>query len=106
MTVTWTAAANITSPLTGPLPIVISTYVNQAGFLATAVCTADAATGTFTIPPYALLGLPPTGGGAFLGFRPHGLMPSGFALFSANGLDLGIIQSFADDFALSNFSLR
>ncbi|MBZ5607075.1 MAG: hypothetical protein LAP38_02365 [Acidobacteriia bacterium] len=106
MTVTWTAGANITSPLSGPLPIVLSTNTNPGGFLATLVCTADAAKGTFTIPPYALLGLPPTGGGAFLGFRPHDLMPSGIALFSANGLDLGIVESFADDFALSNFSLR
>ena len=106
MTVTWAAGANISGPLTGPLPIALTTFVSQLGFLATAICTADAATGTFTIPPYALLGLPATGGGANLGFRPHALMPAGSALFSADGLDAGIIQSFADDFALSGFSLH
>ena len=111
MTVSW-AAANGSPALTGSLPIVLSTAISfsdgnsTGGFLATAVCTADAAAGTFTIPPYALMGLPGTGGGAYLGFRPRDLLPSAMALFSANGLDVGIVQAFRDDTVLNNFNLR
>lgn len=74
---------------TGSIPLLLSVGTAKGDFIA-AACTVVAGAGTFTIPPYALLALPSSGG--FLTFRTGDVRPAGSALFSASGLNLGIAQ--------------
>ncbi len=74
---------------TGLVPLVLSVSTEKGDFTA-AVCTVLASAGTFTIPAYALLALPSSGG--FLTFRTGDVRPAASALFSASGLNLGIAQ--------------
>jgi hypothetical protein len=76
---------------TGPIPLALMNHVG-AGSGRTANCTVLASDGSFTIPPYALLALPPTNG-TILTFRPGDVRPAASALFSASGLNLGIVQA-------------
>jgi hypothetical protein len=84
---------------TGSVPLVLSVAVGKGPgasapedlIYTAANCTVLASAGTFTIPAYALLALPPTDG-TFLTFRPGDSRPTGSALFSASGLNLGIAQ--------------
>jgi hypothetical protein len=75
---------------TGSVPLVLTAGTN-AGDITAAACTVLASAGTFTIPAYALLALPSTGGTS-LTFRPGDLRPVASALFSASSLNLGVVQ--------------
>jgi uncharacterized protein (TIGR03437 family) len=75
---------------TGSVPLVL-TAATALGDITAAACTVLASAGTFTIPAYALLALPSTGG-TYLTFRSGDLGPAASALFSASGLNLGIAQ--------------
>jgi hypothetical protein len=82
---------------TGPIPLILSTGIpsntNPGNLTFAAVnCTVLASARTFTIPPYALLALPPVGGGGLLIFGPGDLRPLASGVFSASGLNLGIAQ--------------
>ena len=82
---------------TGPIPLILSTAIgtptDPTNLVYTAAnCTVLASAGAFTIPPYALLALPPVGGGGLLIFGPGDLRPLASGVFSASGLDLGIAQ--------------
>ncbi len=82
---------------TGPIPLILATAIpskTDPGNLTYAAvnCTVLASAGTFTIPPYALLALPPVGGGGILIFGPGDLRPLASGVFSASGLNLGIAQ--------------
>jgi len=69
--------------------IQITGATDQSGTVgATAVCNVAASTGTFTVPAYALLPLPPTSYGGVL-FQPL----SAPQALSANGLNLGVIST-------------
>jgi uncharacterized protein (TIGR03437 family) len=83
------------SGATGPMPMILSAAIgsptDQGNLIYTAAnCTVLASVGTFTIPAYALLALPSTGG--FLTFGPGDLRPLASGVFSASGLNLGIAQ--------------
>ena len=78
---------------TGSIPLIlgISSPTDQGNLTYTAAsCTVLASAGAFTIPAYALLALPSTGG--FLTFGPGDLQPLTSGVFSASGLNLGIAQ--------------
>jgi uncharacterized protein (TIGR03437 family) len=82
---------------TGPIPLILSTAIgtrtDPTNLIYTAAnCTVLASTGSFTIPAYALLALPPVGGGGLLIFGPGDLRPLASGVFSASGLNLGIAQ--------------
>ena len=82
---------------TGPIPLILSvaigTPTDPGNLIYTAAnCTVLASAGSFTIPPYALLALPPVGGGGLLIFGPGDLRPLASGVFSASGLNLGIAQ--------------
>src|SRR3974390_3057779 len=82
---------------TGPIPLILSTGIPspaEQGIVPFAAvnCTVLASAGAFTIPAYALLALPPVGGGGLLIFGPGDLRPLASGVFSASGLDLGIAQ--------------
>jgi uncharacterized protein (TIGR03437 family) len=82
---------------TGPIPLVLSaaigTPTDPGNLIFTAAnCTVLASAGSFTIPAYALLALPPVGGGGLLIFGPGDLRPLASGVFSASGLNLGIAQ--------------
>ncbi len=80
---------------TGPIPLILSTPIpSHQGVVSYAAvnCTVLANAGTFTIPAYALLALPPVGGGGLLIFGPGDLRPLASGVFSASGLNLGIAQ--------------
>jgi len=82
---------------TGPIPLILSTSIgtptDPTNLIYTAAnCTVLASAGSFTIPPYALLALPPVGGGGLLIFGPGDLRPLASGVFSASGLNLGIAQ--------------
>jgi hypothetical protein len=99
LAVTWNPGG-----LTGTVPIALSAWTDKTPW--TAICTALASNGTFTIPPYALLALPSTNG-TLLSFRPGGLWSVASALFSASGLDAGIVQaSTSDDVEIGGFILQ
>ena len=90
MNVTWNAGG-----ATGPMPLVLSTNVgtptDQVDLIYTAAnCTVLPGAGSFTIPAYALLALP--GSGGFLTFGPGDLRSLASGVFSASGLNLGIAQ--------------
>jgi uncharacterized protein (TIGR03437 family) len=73
---------------------------------ATAVCEAPASAGRFTIPPYVLLALPP---GNFTGFffaLGDFAGPATTAAFTANGLNVGIAQTFVDAAGFGGFVLQ
>ena len=89
---------------TGTIPLVLSAHTPKVG--AAVACSVLASDGTFTIPPYALLALPSTGGGAFLSFGPGDLLPIGSAGFTASGLNLGIAQVAIQNAPAFNFSLQ
>jgi uncharacterized protein (TIGR03437 family) len=88
MMVTWNGGTgNVQIVVNGPLD---NTYTNGR----VAFCTAAASAGTFTIPPYVLLALPPSNPPAF---------SSGFILtsvtktpFSASGLGAGVVEAYSD----------
>ena len=98
MTVAWSP-----NGATGPVPLVLTGTSDKGDFTA-AACTVLASAGTFTIPPYALLALPPAGG--FLTFLPGDARPVGSALFSASGLDLGVAQVTIRSLSLPAFGLQ
>jgi len=82
---------------TGPIPLILSAAIGSptdpGNLIYTAAnCTVLANAGSFTIPPYALLALPPSGGGGLLIFGPGDLRPLASGVFSASGLNLGIAQ--------------
>jgi len=80
---------------TGPIPLILLTGIpSPQGVVTYAAvnCTVQASAGSFTIPPYALLALPPVGGGGVLIFDPGDLRPAASGVFSASGLNLGIAQ--------------
>ena len=92
MNVAWNS-----SGATGSIPLTLSAAIgsptDQGNLTYTAAtCTVLANAGAFTIPAYALLALPSTGGGAFLTFGPGDLRPLASGVFSASGLNLGIAQ--------------
>jgi uncharacterized protein (TIGR03437 family) len=92
-TVTWDATG-----ATGHVEIIISVFLDQ-NTLAQAWCTVQANAGTFTIPAYVLLALPPaTNGGASFFFGPGDQGPAYSGVFTANGLTngIGIAQAFLD----------
>ena len=97
MTVTWNPNGS-----TGRVEIVLASFLNQNTGVQ-AVCEAAASAGTFTIPPYVLLALPP-GNGTNFDFQPGA--PASSGSFSANGLDAGIIQTFIDGTRFSGFQLN
>ncbi len=82
---------------TGPIPLILAAGIgsptDQEKVTYTAAnCTVIGSAGAFTIPAYALLALPSTGGGAYLTFHPGDLRPLASAVFSASGLNLGVGQ--------------
>ena len=92
MNVAWTSGG-----ATGPIPLILAAAVgtptDPTNLVYTAAnCTVLASAGSFTIPPYALLALPSTGGGGLLIFGPGDLRPLASGVFSASGLNLGIAQ--------------
>jgi uncharacterized protein (TIGR03437 family) len=97
LTVTWTGGdANST------VTILVQAAIDQALTTgATAACFVAANAGTFTIPPYVLLRLP-SGPLAAFEFMPYGVRST----FTANGIDLGIIDSSNDGTAFNGFSLN
>ena len=99
MTVAWNSGG-----ATGSVPLALNVRTNR-GDNTTAICTVLASSGSFTIPPYALLALPTTNG-TILSFRPGDPQPVASALFSASGLNLGIMQSKIRDFTISGFNLQ
>jgi hypothetical protein len=99
MTVTWNSNASA-----GRVEIVLASFLNQ-NTAAQAVCEVAASAGTFTIPPYVLLALPPGNGTNFY-FQPGDMGPASSASFSASGLDAGIVQTFIDGARLSGFQLN
>jgi uncharacterized protein (TIGR03437 family) len=98
MTVAWNPGA------AGPVPLALSARTDR-GDNTTAICNVLASSGSFTIPPYALLALPATDG-TRLSFRPGDPRPVASALFSASGLNLGIMQSKIIDLTISGFHLQ
>ncbi|MGI8741055.1 MAG: hypothetical protein ACR2NN_00515 [Bryobacteraceae bacterium] len=90
MTVTWTAA----SP-NEHVQIQISSATDSTNTTgATAQCNAPANAGTFTIPPYVLLALPP---GKFAAFSFNPITPE--VPFTANGISVGILSTQSDGIA-------
>lgn len=89
---------------TGLVPLAMTGYTGK-GAGRTAICTVLASDGSFTIPPYALLTLP-SSPGSILTFRPGDLQPAASALFSATGLDLGIVQATFMYISITGFSLQ
>jgi uncharacterized protein (TIGR03437 family) len=79
---------------TGHVEVVISAFVDQ-NTGAQAWCTAPAAAGTLTIPPYVLQALPASNSANFY-FQPGDEGPAFSGTFTATGLPLGIAQSFVD----------
>jgi len=100
MTITWNAAP---SGGTGHVEIVVSSAT--ATSRATVTCTAPASAGTFTIPPYVMLALP-AGTGTNFGFQPGDQAPASSSMFSATGLDAGILQTFVDSVGFAGFTLN
>jgi len=104
LTVTWTPNSSPTH-----VAIQISSFV--ANFVANNVgveidCTAPVGAGTFTIPTYVLLALPP-GNGTNFSFQP-GDGPSGpasISTFSATGIAFGLAQAFVDGVVFSGFQI-
>jgi hypothetical protein len=89
---------------TGSVPLALMGYTAQ-GAGRTVICPVLASAGSFTIPPYALLTLAPTSG-TILSFRPGDLQPTASALFSASGLNLGIVQASFMYVTITGFSLQ
>lgn len=89
---------------TGQVEIVISAYVDQ-NTAAQVWCTAPASAGTFTIPPYVLLALPPNNNAAFY-FQPGDQGPAFSGTFSASGLTVGVAQSFEDSVGVGGVTLN
>lgn len=84
MTVTWTGNGSTGYVFIQVAGATDNTYTNGAN----AVCTAPASAGTFTVPPYALLALPPGNSGALSFQELTAAVP-----FTASGLSVGIIQT-------------
>ena len=104
-TVTWNPTGS-----TGHVEIIISVFVDQ-NTAAQALCTVQANAGTFTIPPYVLLALPPVNsanGGASFFFGPGDQGPAYSGVFTANGLTtgIGIAQSFVDGVVFGGVTLN
>jgi len=82
MTVSWTGGG-------GNVQLTISSATDSSNTVgSTAVCTAPAGAGRFTIPPYVLLALP-AGNFAFSGFSSA----EAYYPFTATGLDVGWVQT-------------
>ena len=97
LTVNWTTV----NGLTGKVLIQVAGATDNTGANgANAVCTAPASAGTFTVPPYALLALPP-GNFAALSFQPLTAAP-----FTASGLSVGIVQAQGAATGPSGFTLK
>jgi hypothetical protein len=100
MPVTWNSNGT-----TGHVELVLSSFFN-ANVQAEAACTVPASAGSFTIPPYVLLALPP-GNGTYFNFAPGDFGgPATTAAFTANGLNAGIAQTFIDGAGFGGFVLQ
>ncbi len=101
MTVNWDSNGS-----NGHVELAISSVADPTGSIRpTVVCTVPASAGTFTIPPYALLALPPGPGTGFW-FQLGDQAPATSAPFSATGLSVGIVQTFIDGTSLFNFTMN
>ena len=84
---------------------VLSAADNSFNNGALASCTVAASAGTFTIPPYVLLALPPTSFTQF-GFGPGTVSAAATAGFTASGLGVGFSQYFNDGVGFGGFALQ
>jgi hypothetical protein len=90
---------------TGHVELMLASYFN-ANVQAEAVCEVPASAGSFTIPPYVLLALPPGNGTNFY-FQPGDFGgPATAAAFTASGLNAGLAQTFVDDAGFGGFALQ
>lgn len=79
---------------------------NTSGGLATtAVCTAPANAGAFTIPPYVLQALP-AGTTTSFSFQPGDQTPASASTFTATGLTVGLLQTFVDEVRFGGFTIH
>jgi hypothetical protein len=92
---------------TGHVELVLRSSVN-ANTQVEAFCAVPATAGTFTIPAYVLLALPPGNGPAtHFDFAPGDFGgPATTAAFTATGLNAGLVQTFIDDAAFGGFTLQ
>lgn len=100
--ITWNANGS-----TGSVDILLLSAIdNQFTIGAALFCRAPASAGSFAIPPYALLALP--AGTLTLLQIGSGLapFPTANATFTANGLDVGLVQAFVDGPAIGGFQIR
>jgi uncharacterized protein (TIGR03437 family) len=101
MTVTWTGG----DP-NGHVEISIASVTDNTFSTGTfANCKAPASAGTFTIPSYVLMALP---AGQFTGFElgPGANQAAATAPFTANGLTVGLVQTYIDGTMLVGFGLQ
>jgi hypothetical protein len=90
---------------TGHVELVLVSNFN-ANVQAKAVCEVPASAGSFTIPPYVLLALPPGNFTNFY-FQPGDFGgPATTAAFTASGLNAGLAQTFVDDAGFGGFTLQ
>src|SRR5262249_3679912 len=89
---------------TGHVDIVLTSFADATTF-GRVIFREAASAGKFTFPPHMLFRLP-TGNGTSLDFQLGDQGPASSALFTASGLDIGLIQSFIDGVRLSNFTIN
>jgi uncharacterized protein (TIGR03437 family) len=101
MTVNWNANGS-----KGTLELIVSSATDGTfNTSPTVSCKVPASAGTFTIPGYMLLALPP---GTFTAFRFQlgDQAPATTSAFSATGIDFGLLQTFIDGTSLFGFTLN
>jgi len=84
---------------------VASATDNTFNFGGVAVCTAPASAGSFTIPPYVMLALT-SSNFTFLGFGLGNQAAAAEALYTARGLDFGMVQGYLDGVFFGGFTLQ
>ena len=84
---------------------VASATDNTFNFGGVAVCTAPASAGSFTIPPYVMLALT-SSNFTFLGFGLGNQAAAAEALYTARGLDFGMLQAYLDGAFFGGFTLQ
>ena len=101
MTVTWNPAG-----LSGHVEIqVASATDNTFNLGTTAVCTAPASAGTFTIPPYVLLALT-SSNFTYLEFGSGVWAAAAENPFTAKGLNIGFFEAYLDGTVFGGFALQ
>jgi hypothetical protein len=70
-----------------------------------AVCTAPASAGSFTIPPYVMLALT-SSNFTYLEFGLGTQAAAAEALYTAKGLDFGMVQAYLDGVFFGGFTLQ